>query len=232
MSSEYRNVKAITHWIDTQMTEKIRIVETGSDYSDTDLRQIIENTCLAEGIDYVFYDTFKSDKDAIGEWSAMKKTATLLSEIAKKRNIFIGANIQLTDDANICKPLELSSSNIANSKQIKHVLDALCLFKEIPYAEFDKYCYWNGTTDKPKVVNKLDPLKRYYVCRIDKNRAGIKPDILFTLNLNTNTWEEVGRVGYKDVYDPKKKNKKFVTAKETNKQIEEQEAQEQKEKEE
>lgn len=227
MSSEYRNIKAITHWIDTKMGEKIKIVETGSDYSDSDLRQIIENTVLAEGIDYVFYDTFKSDKDAIGEWSAMKKTATLLSEIAKKRNIFIGANIQLTDDANMCKPLELSSSNIANSKQIKHVLDALCLFKEIPYAEFDKYVYWKGTTDKPKVVTPLAPEKRYYVCRIDKNRAGIKPDILFTLNLNTNIWEEVGRVGYKDVYDPnKKKKKKFVNAQETHKQIEKQEAQE------
>ena len=216
MSSEYRNIKFITHWIDTKMSEKIRIVETGSDYSDTDLRQIIENTCLSEGIDYVFYDTFKSDKDAIGEWSAMKKTATLLSEIAKKRNLFIGANIQLTDDANFCKPLELSSSNIANSKQIKHVLDALCLFKEIPYADFDKYVYWKGTSDKPRKVYDLEQNKRYYVCKIDKNRAGIKPDLLFELNLNTNIWEEVGRVGEKKAY---KKDTKFVSAKETHEQI-------------
>lgn len=230
-SSEYRYVKQIAHWIDTEMGNRIKIVETGSDYSDTDLKQIIENTCLAEGIEYVFYDTFKSDKDAIGEWSAMKKTATLLSEIAKKRNIFIGANIQLTDDANLCKPLELTSSNIANSKQIKHVLDALCLFKEIPYGEFNNYVYWNGTTDKPQIVEKLKSEKRYYVCRIDKNRAGIKPDILFTLNLNTNIWEEVGRVGYKSDYDPeeiKKKNKKFNSANKNHKDIQKQEAQKQK----
>lgn len=220
MSSEYRAVKAISHWIDTEMKDKIRIIETGSDYSDKDLKQIIENTCVSEGIDYVFYDTFKNDKDAMGDWAAMKKTATILSEIAKKRNIFIGANIQLTDDANFCKPLELSSSNIANSKQIKHVLDALCLFKEIPYADFDKYVYWKGTSDKPKKVYDLAPEKRYYVCRIDKNRAGIKPDLLFELNLNTNIWEEVGRVGEKKSY---KKDKKFVSADETHKQIEEKE---------
>lgn len=84
MSSEYRNVRFISHWIDTEMKDKIRIVETGSDYSDKDLKQIIENTCVSEGIDYVFYDTFKSDKEAMGDWSAMKKTATILSEIAKK----------------------------------------------------------------------------------------------------------------------------------------------------
>ena len=220
MSSEYRAVKTISHWIDTEMKDKIRIIETGSDYSDKDLKQIIENTCVSEGIDYVFYDTFKNDKDAMGDWAAMKKTATILSEIAKKRNIFIGANIQLTDDANFCKPLELSSSNIANSKQIKHVLDALCLFKEIPYSDFDKYVYWKGTSDKPKKVYDLAPEKRYYVCRIDKNRAGIKPDLLFELNLNTNIWEEVGRVGDKKAY---KKDKKFISAEETHKQIEEKE---------
>ena len=216
MSSEYRNVRFISHWIDTEMKDKIRIVETGSDYSDKDLKQIIENTCVSEGIDYVFYDTFKSDKEAMGDWSAMKKTATILSEIAKKRNLFIGANIQLTDDANFCKPLELSSSNIANSKQIKHVLDALCLFKEIPYADFDKYVYWKGTSDKPRKVYDLEQNKRYYVCKIDKNRAGIKPDLLFELNLNTNIWEEVGRVGEKKAY---KKDTKFVSAKETHEQI-------------
>lgn len=220
MSTEYRNIRHVAHWIDTEMKDKIRIVETGSDYSDKDLKQIIENTCVSEGIDYVFYDTFKNDKDAMGDWAAMKKTATILSEIAKKRNLFIGANIQLTDDANFCKPLELSSSNIANSKQIKHVLDALCLFKEIPYADFDKYVYWKGTSDKPKKVYDLAPEKRYYVCKIDKNRAGIKPDLLFELNLNTNIWEEVGRVGEKKVY---KHDMEFVSSKKTHKKIEEQE---------
>lgn len=220
MSSEYRDIKFITHWIDTKMQDRIKIIETGSDYSDSDLKQIIENTCLAEGINYVFYDTFKSDKDAIGEWAAMKKTATILSEIAKKRNLFIGANIQLTDDANQCMPLELSSSNIANSKQIKHVLDALCLFKEIPYSDFKKYIYWKGTTDKPKKLYDLAPEKRYYVCRIDKNRAGIKPDLLFELNLNTNIWEEVGRVGLRKDYE---KKKEFVSAKQTHNEINNQE---------
>jgi len=222
LSTEYRNVKSIARWIDKEMKDKIRIVETGGDYSDKDLKQIIENTCVSEGIDYVFYDTFKSDKDAMGDWSAMKKTATILSEIAKKKNLFIGANIQLTDDANFCKPLELSSSNIANSKQIKHVLDALCLFKEIPYVDFDKYVYWEGTTDKPKQcqLKQLNPANRYYVCRIDKNRAGIKPDLLFELNLNTNIWTEVGRVGDRKSYDAKAK---FVSAEETHNDIEKQE---------
>lgn len=196
MSTQYKQVRQIAQWIDTKMSRHIYIVETGSDYSDSDLKQIIENTCLSEGIDYVFYDTFKSDKDAMGDWAAMKKTATILSEIAKKKNLFIGANIQLTDDAALCKPLELTSNNIANSKQIKHVLDALCLFREIPVADYKEYKYWKTINDNPTEMELL-PLennKRYYVCRIDKNRAGSKPDLLFSLNLDTNIWKEEGRV--------------------------------------
>ena len=94
------------------------------------------------------------------------------------------------------------------------------MFKEIPYADFDKYVYWKGTSDKPKKVYDLAPEKRYYVCKIDKNRAGIKPDLFFELNLNTNIWEEVGRVGEKKVY---KHDMEFVSSKKTHKKIEEQE---------
>lgn len=196
MSTEYREVIKVAKWIDNKMSKRIYIIETGSEYSDADLKQIIENMTLSEGIEYVFYDTFKSDKDAMGDWSAMKKTATILSEIAKKKNIFIGANIQLTDDAATCEPLELTSNNIANSKQIKHVLDSLCLFREIKIADYKKYCYWTSLNDNPTPEERL-PLSngtRYYVCKIDKNRAGSKPDLLFSLNLDTNIWTEVGRV--------------------------------------
>ena len=200
MSSEFRAVRQIAQWIDKKMSKHIFILETGSEYSDNDLKQIIENTCLAEDISYVFYDTFKSDKDAMGDWAAMKKTATILSEIAKKKNLFIGANIQLTDDAALCKPLELTSNNIANSKQIKHVLDSLCLFREIPVSDYGNYRFWKSINDNPieKELLELSNQKRYYVCKIDKNRAGSKPDLLFSLNLDTNIWEEEGRVALKE----------------------------------
>ena len=196
MSSQYRKTNNIVKWMDKKMRGRIYIVETGSEYSDNDLKQIIENTCLSEGIEYVFYDTFKSDKDAMGDWAAMKKTATILSEIAKTKNLFIGANIQLTDDANNVEPIELTSNNIANSKQIKHVLDSLCLFREIHPSTYDKYRYWTSLKDNPidKELQILSLDQRYYLCKIDKNRAGSKPNLLFSLNLDTNIWTEVGRV--------------------------------------
>ena len=192
ISSEYRKVIEITKWIDKEMSDRILVVETGIDYTDDDLQQLIDNMIFSKDIKYFFYDTFKSDIKEIGEWSAMKKTATILSNIAKKRKIFIGATIQLTDDANNISPLKLTSSNIANSKQIKHVLDSLCLFKEIPQDNFDDYRYIENLKDNKDNQILLHNNSRYYACVIDKNRAGEKKNLLFELDLNTNIWEEVG----------------------------------------
>lgn len=219
MSSEFRDIRKITQWIDKKMNNHIFIVETGSDYSDVDLKQIIESTCLSEAIEYVFYDTFKSDKSAMGDWSAMKRTATILSEISKTQKIFIGANIQLTDDAALTEPLALTSNNIANSKQIKHVLDGLCLFREIPIETYDRYLYWNFVDDLPddktakeKMTHPLSNDKRYYICKVDKNRAGGKPDLLFSLNLDTNIWTEEGRIALETNIFPKPVKKEVKTA--------------------
>lgn len=199
-SSEYRKVKQIAHWIDTEMKDKIKIVETGSNYSDEDLKLIIEDMIVLEDIKYFFYDTFKSDKDAIGDWASLKRTSTVLSEITKKEKIFMWANIQLTDDAVKIEPAELSSNNIANCKQMKHVLDSLCLIKEVPKDKFIEYVYNDditvATEDYMRWYNAnvkgLDENKRYYFCKVDKNRAGTKPNVLFEVDLDLNVWKEVG----------------------------------------
>ena len=82
----------------------------------------IRKANLTQGISYFFYDTFKNDLSTTGDWAAMKVTATKLTELAKQLDMFGYLSIQLTDDANFIKPDELTSSNIANCKSIKHVL--------------------------------------------------------------------------------------------------------------
>ena len=38
---------------------------------------------------------------------------------------------------------------------------------------------------------------KYYACVVDKNRAGSKPRLLYRVNLDYNTWEEMGYVRFK-----------------------------------
>ena len=116
-------------------------------------------------------------------------------------------NYELTDDAINVDPLNLSTLNIANCKQIKHVMDGLCLFKGIPRSEYDKYGYVQISKDAKTGVKQksdfipLDLNKTYYVCKVDKNRNGDKPNLMFELNLDFNTWFEVGLAYSKAQYD-------------------------------
>ena len=62
-----------------------------------------------------------------------------------------------------------------------------------------KYEYSNTDTfdECYELENFKDVDVRYYVCVVDKNRAGAKPTVLFRLNLAYNVWEELGYVRLK-----------------------------------
>ena len=89
----------------------------------------------------------------------------------------------------------LNSNNIAEAKSIKHVLDTLVLYKEIPNAHFGKYYYLAHDADWGEPVpTDLRKDRRYYVGNVDKNRFGSKKKLLFEVNLDQNTWRELGEV--------------------------------------
>ena len=164
-------------------------------YDDRTLEFEIKKACLTQGVKYFFYDTLKQGINVMGEWSALKATATKLAELTRELNIFIYCSIQLTDDANEIEPENLSSSFIANAKQLKHVLDTLVLFKEIPNNKLSKYQYISDIADWGEPIpHKLDEKKRYGIGVVDKNRFGDKKKVIFEFDLNKNTWEEKGEM--------------------------------------
>ena len=61
------------------------------------------------------------------------------------------------------------------------------------------------------MTKTLDNATRYYACIVDKNRAGAKPKLLFSLNLDTNIWKEEGRIYLKDNIFPRNKQIKETT---------------------
>ena len=143
-------------------------------------------------MEYYFYDTLKTDIENIGNLEELKKTATVLSNLAQKFNIFIGSTLQLAESAT--PPLSMNINDIAGSRTVKEVLDNLCLIKEINNTTYDKYEVSDEEDsdnyhdlEKPDVSNT-----KYYACVVDKNRAGAKPKLAFRLNLDYNRWEEVG----------------------------------------
>ena len=194
-SEEYRKVKEISKWIDNETDGLIYTKDISKAYDDRTLEFEIKKACLTQGVKYFFYDTLKQGINVMGEWSALKATATKLAELTRELNIFIYCSIQLTDDANEIEPENLSSSFIANAKQLKHVLDTLVLFKEIPNNKLSKYQYISDIADWGEPIpHKLDEKKRYGIGVVDKNRFGDKKKVIFEFDLNKNTWEEKGEM--------------------------------------
>lgn len=191
-SEEYQKIMNVASWIEDQTQGLIFTEDVSTAYDDKTLEFKIRKANLTYGIKYFFYDTFKNDLATTGDWAAMKITATKLTELAKELKMFGYLSIQLTDDANFVKPDELTSSNIANCKAIKHVLHTLFLFKEIVKSDFHKYGYITMTDWGTNTIHNLDENKRYYCCNTDKNRFGEKKKLLFEVDLDRNIWSEKG----------------------------------------
>jgi hypothetical protein len=167
---------------------KIYFQDMADSYSDGDIEYQVKKHVLGLGVTHIFYDTLKGYKT--DNWETVKQTATTIKNICKTLKIKGYATIQLTDDSVFIPVEDFSSNNIANAKQLKHVVDQMILEKKIDKTEYDDYAIlndeWGGTTP-------LDKNKVYYGQKIDKNRAGAKGMVLATMvDLDLNTWTEMG----------------------------------------
>lgn len=191
ISSQFNKVITAIEWASKQMNNSIYFINI-TDHTNDELQKVITNYYYKEKIEYVFYDTLKTDTANIGNPEEIKKTATILSNLAQNFDMFICSSLQLSE--NTTMPINLNVNDLAVSKTVKEVLDTLCLFKQISRDDYDKYEYSKQEVDT-KFFN-LEKLKnpdvRYYACVIDKNRAGAKPKLVFKLNLAYNSWEELG----------------------------------------
>ena len=195
-STEFRQVIAATDWLENQQDTPICFMHV-SDCTNDDLYKIILDYYYKEGVEYVFYDTLKNDIQHIGDGEEIKKTATVLSNIAQKYKMFIGSTLQLLESTTA--PINLTINDMAASRTVKEVLDTLCLFKQINNQSYADYEYSEIEESKQYKDIKAyeDPDVRYYACVVDKNRAGAKPKLLFKLNLAYNEWFELGHLRMK-----------------------------------
>ncbi len=191
VSSEFNRTIKATEWLNKEIKNSIYFINI-TDHTNDELKKVITNYYYKEKIEYMFYDTMKTDTENIGNSEEIKKTATIISNLAQNFNIFIGYTLQLAETATL--PVNLTINDLSVSRTVKEVLDTLCLFKQIDNRNFDDYEYSLEEVDNKfyELKKYKDPNVRYYACVVDKNRAGSKPKLLFKLNLAYNRWEELG----------------------------------------
>lgn len=190
-SSEFNQVIAVTDWVNKQLNNSIYFINI-TDHTNEELQNVIMNYYYKEQIEYVFYDTLKTDIEHIGSAAEIKKTATILANLAQNFGMFICATLQLKETDTL--PVNLTINDLSVSGTVKEVLDTLCLIKQIHNDTLQDYEYSLKEVDTKyfNLEKFKDPDVRYYACVVDKNRAGAKPTIVFRLNLAYNSWEELG----------------------------------------
>jgi len=198
-SSDFNKVLIVTDWISKQMNNSIYFINI-TEHTDEELSKVVKNYYYKEHLEYIFYDTLKADTAHIGNSDAVKRTATILSNLAQDFNIFIGSTMQLIENSTL--PVNLTINDLS-SRTVKEVLDTLCLLKQIYSDSYHLYEYSLNEVDTKffDLQEYEDPNVRYYACVVDKNRAGSKPTLLFRLNLAYNEWEELGYLRLKQPQD-------------------------------
>ena len=196
VSKEFKMTTAVTDWFNKQ-TENYMYFINITDHTNDELKKVIMNYYYKEHVEYVFYDTLKTDIDNIGVGYEIKKTATILANLAQNFGMYIASTLQLSETET--DPINLTVNDLAVSRTVKEVLDTLCLFKQIHNEDLGKYEYsLNEVDTKFYDLKKFeDPDVRYYTCVVDKNRAGSKPKLVFKLNLAYNEWIELGYIRLK-----------------------------------
>lgn len=198
ISTEFNRTIEATDWVNKQINNSIYFINI-TDHTNDELKKVIMNYYYKEKIEYVFYDTLKTDTANIGNGEEIKRTATILSNIAQNFGIFICSSLQLSETSTL--PINLDINDLAVSRTVKEVLDTLCLIKQINRDSYQNYEYSLKEVDTEFYDLKRyeDPDVRYYSCIVDKNRAGPKPKLLFRLNLAYNSWEELGYLRLKQI---------------------------------
>ena len=201
ISTEFNNTIKVTDWVDKEIKNSLYFVNI-TDHTNEELQKIIMNYYYKEQIEYIFYDTLKNDTENIGSSEGVKKTATILSNLAQNFGLFICSTLQLTEGSTL--PINLNINDLSASRTVKEVLDTLCLCKQIHNEFLKDYEYSLHEVDKKffELEKFEDPDVRYYACVVDKNRAGAKPKLLFRLNLAYNFWEELGYLRMKQNIQP------------------------------
>ena len=191
VSTEFNQTIAVTDWVNKQINNSIYFINI-TDHTNEELKNVIMNFYYKEKIEYVFYDTLKADIDHIGNAAEIKKTTTILANLAQNFGMFICSTLQLRETDTL--PVNLTINDLSVSGTVKEVLDTLCLIKQIHRDNLGDYEYSLNEVDTEfyDLKKYKDPDVRYYSCVVDKNRAGAKPTILFRLNLAYNSWEELG----------------------------------------
>lgn len=191
-TSEYQAVQRVAKWMNEQMEGKFYFKDITADYSDTTIDLELRKAKAVYGCDVFVYDTAKTYGQ--DDWRVLKATVTNIVEIAKEIDMAGICTFQLSDESENIPIFEFNSMQLANCKQVRHVVDCLTMGRKLKRKEYKDCQYYAYDDWGTPVPHDLDPNKDYFAIKIDKNRMSRKGEdiLLFQIDLDINRWDNIG----------------------------------------
>lgn len=191
-STEYRNVKKVAEWMDSELEGKFWFYDISRCYDTEEVILQMKKAKIVYGCTGVCYDVLKSY--GIEEWSQLKLDATRISECASELGIVAFCSAQTTDASQNISVLDFSTNNVGASKGMAQVAQCMTMGRRLKKEEYHEYSMVTYNDDwGEECESDLDVNKDYFATLCIKNRYGQRGRcILFEVDLDIDRWTEVG----------------------------------------
>jgi replicative DNA helicase len=190
-TKDYQNVKKVCDWMELQLEGKFYFKDITDDYSNERLEMEIRKAKVVYNCSCFAFDTAKA-AGGNDDWKELKHTITNIVELAKQLGLSGICTYQLSDESENIPIFEFNSTQLASSKQVRHVVDCLTMGRRLREDELHlcQYIPFEADDAWGEVVEQdLDPHKTWFGIKVDKNRAGANGSIiLFEIDLDINVW--------------------------------------------
>jgi hypothetical protein len=193
-SQDYQNVKKVAEWMDAQLDGRFYFRDVTDDYSNERLEMEIRKAKVVFQCDAFAYDTAKAS--GMDDWKELKKCITQITELAKQLELTGVLTFQLSDESENVSIFDFNSTQLASSKQVRHVVDCLTMGRRLRKEEYHlcRYVPFDADDSWGEVIEQdLNEKYAYFAIKVDKNRIGRRADIiLFQIDLDINEWTCLG----------------------------------------
>nr|WP_312985428.1 hypothetical protein [Clostridioides sp.] len=203
---EFEIVNKANKFLAEYIYDKLCFIEL-EDPDVSEVIKIAKQYCLAEGYDFLIYETMKVEDPTSGTMTGeLVRDSRKLDKFGTKMNMKIICPIQLLTSYE-GKVSFLTSGLITNSKQIKEVANSITLMRKVLPEELDEKdklymrpykLVKNKLTNKwsKEYIKNLDPInKKYRYLQLDKNREGEDSlSLLYEFDNKSGYFKEIGQL--------------------------------------
>lgn len=199
LEKDKERVKRAVQWIQENVENEELIKFIPIDHYTMDSVEQTLRFYKRKGYDYAVIDTCKPSENRGNRerWVQFVDDFETIYKLAKKDTLDMGLFCTVQNADSYINTKFLDYTVIGDGKKIKNTVDFCCHIRAMHDNEKKGDGALRIENNKKKVV-KINPMKNYYLMFVSKNRRGLTnsssnlPVLVLAVDLNTNSWEEIG----------------------------------------